>query len=345
MGWARRAANRSGGGGEALLLAFSLLTAAVPALGAKWESCPAPPFPTYPSTLGATNSPFVHPGHELTIVLNEEELGANGGFSTEPQGNEVLVRFLSPFGPTFEMAPIRADASEASLTFMFPAAEKHGRPLVGPVEVEVLAEGRTVALIDAEDLVAVPAANDVAPLLFGSGQPAVVLGAVGADGDLWIPLRFDGPIMEKDVCPGDFIFPVSTQIAAAEIDGETGTRREPLRRIRGVTGYLGDVQVYDYSLYGMLFQNRIRLVHVGSTLGVAICQLNDALDIVMRVRGDQSWVQSETSPFGSFAGACGPVALLLYAEQVEPLKATGSFSSQVDSFDHECSPRPAQFWR
>jgi hypothetical protein len=329
--------------GEAFLLALILvLQGASVASAAKWNSCPEPPFPTYPSVIGATNSPFVHPGHDLTIVLNEKELLQTGGFSTAPDGNEVLVRFVSPFGPSTEMAPIWTDASVASLTFAFPAEQRNGEALVGPVEVIVLAGGRTVAYIAAEDLVALPPSNDVEPLLFGSGQPLVVLGAVGADGDVWIPVRINGTMMEKPTCPGDFIFPVSLQVAAAEIDADTGVKREPLRNIRGVSGYLGDVVVRDYSLYGAPFQTPIRLVHVASTLGVTICQLNDALDVVMRVQGAQSWVKSKSSPFDAFVRGCRPVPLLLESARTAPPQAHGASPVQRDSFDNDCSPRPAE---
>jgi hypothetical protein len=309
---------------------------------AKWHSCPTPPFPTYPSRIGATNSPFVHPGHELTIVLNEDQVARSGGFSTEPGGNEVRVRFVSPFGPSISMPPISSDASSASLTFTFPAATEQGLPLVGPVEVIVVARSTTVAYIASQDLTALPPSNMVAPLLIGSETSSVVYGAVGADGDLWIPARMDGTIMQKPTCPGDFIFPVSIQIGALRIDG-IDQEREPLTQIRGVTGYLGDVTVFDYSLYGMPFQNRIRLVHVGSTLGVSVCQLNDALDIVLRVTGDQSWTRSARSPLDSLIRGFQPVPVALDVQRASPSQATGPNATQVDSFDNDCAqPSPAR---
>jgi hypothetical protein len=338
----RRSRPAIGSGSKSLLLVLaSIVQGASVASAAKWHSCPAPPFPTYPSIIGATNSPFVHPGHDLTIVLNEEELAESGGFSTEPEGNEVRVRFVSPLGPAMEMAPIPTDASATSLTFAFPNVESEGEPVVGPVEVLVLAGTQTVAHIGAEDLVALPPSNDVKPLLFESGEPQVVLGALGADGDLWVPVRVDGTIMEKPTCPGDFIFPVSIEVAAATIEGDSDERREPLRHIRGITGYLGDVMVHDYSLYGSLFQNRIRLVHVASTLGVSICQLNDALDIVLRIKGDQSWASSQRSPFDAFARVCRPVPLVLEAARTQPAQADSPPAVYVDSFGNDCSPLPA----
>jgi hypothetical protein len=311
------------------------------ARAAKWESCPAPPFPVYPSVLGATNSPFVHPGHDLTIVLNEDEAAASGGFSTEPGGNEVHVRFLSPLGTPVQSEVILADASETSLTFAFPIVARDGESLVGPVEVLVLVAGQTVAHIGAEDLVAIPPTNEISAIMFGTEEERIVFGAIGADGDLWVPVRFNAEPMEKVTCPGDFIVPVSFEVGAALIDGEWGTQREPLRQIRGVSGYLGDVQVRDYSLYGSLFQNDIRLVHVGNTLGVTICQLNDALDIVLRVRGERSWVRSRRSPFDPFVRQCRPVPLLLEPARRHPERSkAGSAPSHVDSFANECSPQP-----
>jgi hypothetical protein len=174
-------------------------------------------------------------------------------------------------------------------------------------------------------------------MLLGSGDSTVVYGAVGTDGDLWIPARIDGTIMEKPTCPGDFIFPVSIEVGALRLVGND-QKREPLPQIRGVTGYLGDVSVFDYSLYGMPFQNRIRLVHVASTLGVSICQLNDALDIVLRVTGDQSWTRSAMSPLDSLLSGFEPVPLALDAQRACPSEANGPPAGSVDSFDNECSP-------
>jgi hypothetical protein len=88
----------------------------------------------------------------------------------------------------------------------------------------------------------------------------------------------------------------------------------------------------------MPFQNRIRLVHVASTLGVSICQLNDALDIVLRVTGDQSWTRSAMSPLDSLLSGFEPVPLALDAQRACPSEANGPPAGSVDSFDNECSP-------
>src|SRR5262249_35108664 len=118
-----------------------------PALAFKWSVCPSLPLPVYPSEQGATNSLFVHPGHELRLVLNQDEAAATGGFSLEADGNVIAVPFVSLFGDDRPLAPRTATAdSPTALRFRFPdTRDELGDLLAGPVEITVWAHDQQVA--------------------------------------------------------------------------------------------------------------------------------------------------------------------------------------------------------
>ena len=310
------------------------LAFALPAFGAKWQTCPAPPLPVYPSIQGATTAPFIHPGHDLTIVLNAIE-SAGGGFSLAPNGNVVAIEFHSLFGQSLSLPPQTATASTPNvLTFPFPDTEaERGEPSTGPVDVQVTVAGEQVAHISWTDLVALPPTNDVTPIVLGQDSNAVILGALSANGDLWIPAHFQGDPMVMPSCPGDFISPVPIQVAAAEIVGAAPTAPNPLAHIRQLESYLGDVTIRDYNFYGMLLPP-IKLVHVADTLGVSLCHINDAIDVVLHVHGDVSWARSPTSPFQATAMDAAPVPLRVIAARLNP---SVDPSAQLDSFGAACS--------
>jgi hypothetical protein len=314
---------------SAALGAYLIMVVAVPAFGAKWQTCPAPPLPVYPSIQGATTAPFIHPGHDLTIVLNTDEVAA-GGFSLAPDGNSVAIEFHSLFGQSVSLPSFAATASSPNvLTFAFPDTA-----LAGPADVQVTAGDEPVAHINWTDLVALPPTNDVTPIVLGQDDDTVLLGALSADGDVWIPARFQGEPMAMPSCPGDFIVPVPIQVAAAEIVGAPPAASNPLGHIRQLDGYLGDVMIRDYNFYGMLLPTRINLVHVGGTLGVSLCRINDAIDVVLRVHGDASWARSRTSPFRIATTDSAPVPLRVIAARLNP---SSDPNAQSDSFGADCS--------
>src|SRR5690348_4673609 len=77
---------------SALVVVIALLGASGATYAAKWRHCPDQ-LGYYPSSIGAVSSPFVHPGHELGIFLNSQEIGASGGFSMGRDGNIVRITF------------------------------------------------------------------------------------------------------------------------------------------------------------------------------------------------------------------------------------------------------------
>lgn len=305
----------------------------------------------YPSTLGATNAPFVHPGHALTIVLNEDEASWTGGFSLAPNGNDIAITFRSLFGTPVPLAARRATTTTASsLTFTFPdSLQEIGRTVSGPVEVRVTAAGRMVAWIRADDLVGLPPTTDVTAIVLGTDAESVVLATLGSDGDLWIPVGFHGDPNTMPMCPGEFLSPLPVYIGGAMIDGALAARRNPLDRIRGIVGYLGDFHADGLNYYGMLWHERINLVHQDGTLGVSICRLNDAVELVLRVRGDRAWARARSSPFRLAAKDSAPIPLRLLAAPLCPSQRADQTrrghadrphndGNSRDSFDNPCAP-------
>lgn len=323
-----------------LIVVTALLALPGPALAAKWHGCPADPQPVYPSSLGATNAPFAHPGHELRIMLNDAQVRAGGGFATTAD-NLVQIELATLFGERIAFAPRSvAAASPSVLVLTFPdAAAELGRTVTGPVEIRVLRGDRPVARIDPVDLVALPAPTDVTALLSGEEPNQVIQAALGATGDLWVPASFHGKPMPMPGCPGDVMMPLQVEIGAAAIPGLTERRVGPLDRIRRVSLYFGDVAIDGNSFYGALSPQRIPLVHVGGSRGVSLCRMNDALDLVLRVKGSRAWARSRRSPLAGVARDGAPVPLLLRAARPLPAAASVPWDKE-DSFGNSCETTP-----
>jgi len=319
----------------ARVVVLLLVAMSTPALAAKWSGCPADPAPLYPSTIGATGSPFVHPGHDLRILLNAQQVAASGGFSTSTP-NVVEVIFTPTFGAPLVLPPREAVGASASLLVLsFPdTVAETGSVLTGPVEVRVKRGDTLVARIAPTDLVALPAATDVTAIFSGEQPQQVVHGALGASGDLWVPARFHGKDMPMPGCPGDFMMPLTVQIGAASIPGATFRGASPLDRIRRASLYFGDVSIAGNSFYGALSPDRIRLRHIGGTRGVSICQMNDTLDLVLRVKGSRAWARSRRSPLAAVVKDGAPVSLVLRAAR--PMPDTAESSPASDSFGNSC---------
>ena len=328
------------------------IVSAAPAEAFKWRQCPPPPVPVNRSVLGGTNSPFVHPGHDLTILLNDEEVQLTEGFRTDVAGNSIAVTFVSLFGDPIVL-PARSAMAEstASLTFKFPdTLAEVGRTLSGPVEIVVSTGDKEVAHIAAEDLVALPSPVDLTPLLLGDLSARIVPAALGHDGDLWLPVSFSGkPMGGMPGCDGDdFIMPIPMQVSGATVVGDVLFPFSPTERIRRIDGYLADIILNGTSYYGLLYPEQINLVQVGDTLGVSVCRLNDATSLVMRVRSNQGWVQAN-SPFRLVARDSTPLALELHKAPLVPRSATATASAndldalgRVDSFGSQCSTLPTK---
>lgn len=307
----------------AVVSTLLLATVAGPAGAAKWHDCPTAPAPAYPSTLGATNAPFAHPGHELKILLNDAQVAASGGFSTAPDGNRIEIEITSLYGAPIVLAPrTAAAASPTTLAFTFPdTATEVGRVLAGPTAIRVLRGEREVARIAAKDLVALPPATDVTALFMGQDRSQILYGALDANGDLWVPASFHGKPMPMPGCPGDFMMPLQITVAGADVPGISG-RKQPLERMRRARLYFADFEIDGHSFYGVESKQRLPRTQLVGTRGVTLCKMNDAIDLVLRVKGSRSWARAKRSPFAAVVRDAAPVPLKLRGAQPMPAKAT-----------------------
>jgi hypothetical protein len=324
----------------AVLAALTLAAVARPAIAAKWHDCPGNPDPLYVSSLGASNAPFAHPGHDLRITLNESQVNASGGFSTDPDGNRVEVEIRSLYGAPIELSPRLATAASASsLTFAFPdTTAETGHALAGPAQVRVFRGSILVARIDSTDLVALPPRTDVTALLMGLDPHQIVRATLGANGDVWIPASFHGKEMPMPGCPGDVMMPMQIDIGAAEIPGVETKRLGPLERMRRMSLYFGAFEMNGFSFYGALSPDRIALAHVAGSRGISLCQMNDVIDLVLRVKGNRSWARSKRSPFADVVRDAAPIQLRLRGSKPMPENAQSTLLR--DTFGATCDTAP-----
>lgn len=328
------------------LLATAL--SAGPARAFKWNDCPAPPVPVNPSTLGASSSPFIQPGRALSIYLNEVEAAASGGFSTAIDGNVVHITFASLFGDAVVLSPRNVAAvSPGVLTFPFPdGLDEVGRTLAGPVQITVETNGVETAHIDGADLVALPASTDLGPYMDGSNPDITIGAAIDAGGNLWIPAFFSGKHMGMPGCEGNFVMPMPLEIGGATVVGDVLAPFDPATRMRQVRGYIGRMVINDYDFYGYLVPQKINLVQVGDTLGVSVCRLNDAEDLILEVQGSAG-LAAKNSPYRIVARDSSPLPLQLHKAPAVPRSLSSAANTsyltapgRVDSFGNQCATLP-----
>ncbi|HZR82538.1 MAG TPA: hypothetical protein VFD92_15695 [Candidatus Binatia bacterium] len=321
---------------------LALVAWCAPAHAFKWHECPAPPVPLNPSTIGATQSPFIHPGHELRIVLNAAEVARTGGFSLDPDGNTIDVTVRSLFGAAVMLPSRTATAvSDDVLGFAFPDADAEiGRDVAGPVEVRVRAGDHLIAWIESKDLIALPPANDVTSLLLGEDPVQSVKAALSVRGDLWIPIRFLGdPGMSMPGCEGNFVLKSPVLVAGAETVGAITRGRDPMSRVRRLDGYIGDMVINGTDFYGLYFPEKIRPLHLAGTLGACVCRMNDASDLVLRMRGSRAWARSPHSPLRAAIADAAPVVLRLRGASPVPGRWTAT-GDPLDTFGNACETLP-----
>ena len=326
-----------------LSAALAVLAVPIASRAAKWnDGCPHPPLRTYPSTLGAVTAPFVHPGHEIGIVLSQAELAKTGGFSTEPGGNTVNVVFASLFGDPVSLPGFAATAvTSATVYFEFPdAVALIGRPLAGPVHVTVLTGDRVTANISPSTLVALPPDNDIARLV-EHHESREALATLDTKGSLWIPLQFRGmgiSDMPMPTCPSEFIhirkFAIGLNVRANLLAARP-TAYPPLRSVRTIDVFLGDFVVHDDNMYGMLLSRPLRVLRTPGGPGISLCALNDAVKLVLRVRGQRRWA-APWSDFGAWMPNSTPLALTLSDVSAEPMFEMHMATTRSDTFGNAC---------
>ena len=305
---------------------------------AKWRHCPSQ-FGYVPSTLGAVSAPFVHPGHELGVLLEPREIARTGGFSTAPGGNVVRVTFASLFGAPIPLPPIAVAAvSPGTLYFTFPDTKaQRGSPLAGPVSLVVTTGAQKTAEIDPRHLVGLPPSTDVGRLVSGQSEQGA-LATMDTRGGLWIPVQFSayGP-MPKPMpkCPGMFIpltsFNVGVSVRAIPRGiSDTAPTYPPFRALRRVDLFLGDFMVNGTNFYGMRIGN-LPVFRSPRGFGIKVCGVNDAVDLVMRAPGWTRWARP-WSVFRDWMPSSKPLEIVL----TETAQAGSLEASGLDTFGAEC---------
>lgn len=325
-----------------VLLTLALLLSAVsprPAVAIKWPSgCP-----TSRGTLVHAgghlyvDAPFVHPGHEMGLFLDQREVRRRGGFSLEPEGNTVQIVFR-PLGggaaitlPAFAVTAASADA----LYFPFPDTRAVlGRIVAGPMDVLVRSGARVRR---ARRVVALPPGNDVLSLL-ASGVDATALATVDRSRRLWIPLEFAGlgPGMPMPSCPVELTqkMAFAVRLVPTEVDVDDVLPHASYTNLRRGKLYFGDFLLNGINVYGE---------DTGSTLDVRelnraaiICGLNDALSLVLMVRLNESALGPRSRILPVVEGGA-PLPLELANVSGEPAIASQLASAAEDSFGNRCA--------
>jgi hypothetical protein len=320
-------------------LGLALMLAAMPARAAKWRHCPSE-LGWYPTHIGALSAPFIHPGRELGIFLTDREQRDSGGFSTDPGGNTIQVTFASLWGEAISLPPFTAAAvSPTTLYFTFPDTRAvFGRPLAGPVGVQVTTHGALTADVLPRNLVGLPPSTDVGSLVAGGlQQPA--LGTMDARGAIWIPVGFSSyGTMEKQMpmCPGTFTplkaFAVGVTVRSTpSFSVGTTPSYPPFRALRKVDLFLGDFLVDGTNFYGTRVGN-LPVFRIPRGWGIKVCGANDAVDLVLRAPGWSRWAKP-WSAFGAWMPASHPLEIVLGGLTVDE----GNLSTGgLDAFGEEC---------
>jgi len=316
-----------------------VLAAAASSFAAKWRECPAPQLRTYTQRRGAVTSPFVHPGHEIGIVLSEAQALATGGFSTEPGGNIISIEFVSLFGSRIALPPLAAGAvSPTTLYFFFPDTRQVlGKVLAGPVEMRVMTDGKLTAQVDPQRFVALPPAANVAQIVAGYDQDAMA--ALDARGSLWIPIEFSGygpTEIPMPNCPSLYI-PLSAFAVAVDVRANASSTDTypPLRAARRANVYLGDFIVFGENAYGHR-QSRMSFFRMPRGFGLGICAINDAVDLVLRVSGRSRWARPG-SQFSQWVSDSRPLRISLRDVSAEEDIKMQLGTIHFDSFGNYCN--------
>jgi len=312
---------------------------AAPARAVKWNHCPSR-LGYYPSRIGAVTTPFVHPGHEIGILLSDKEMADSGSFSTDPDGNTVTVTFASLFGPPITLPPVTVTAvSPATLYFAFPDTSiALGHPLAGPVEIVVTTGERTTADIDPRHLVALPPATDVGRLASGAIEQNV-LATMDTRGAIWIPVQFGSyGTMDKPMpmCPGQFTplvaltVGISVRSIPSQVFSGAPPTYPPFRSLRKVNLFLGDFLANGVNHYGEQMSD-MTVTRMPHGWGVRVCGRNDALDVVVRAPGWHRWTRP-WSAFRTWMPSSQPMSVALANVFADPNASV----SGLDALGQEC---------
>ncbi|MEW6268058.1 MAG: hypothetical protein AB1689_02025, partial [Thermodesulfobacteriota bacterium] len=284
-------------------------------------------------------SPFVHPGHEVGLFLEERE-ARRRGFSVEPEGNTVQIVFRPLGGSRIALPPLRVTAvSPSALYFDFPdTRDVLGRVVAGPMEITIRSPRKTRR---ARQPVALPPANDVLEML-EHGSDVSALGAVDRSRRLWIPLEFSrfGPGMPMPTCPVELTQKTAfaVKLVPTETDSDDVLPHASYTNVRKARLYFGDFLLNGINVYGedALVSFDVREFKEGAAI---VCGLNDALSLVLMVPLKESAL-GPSSRIVPLVADGSPLPIRLANISAEPVVASELRTVTHDSFGNQCPAPP-----
>lgn len=332
---------------RSLAAATIAIALAAPALAAKWVTgCPRARERLSAVGRGyfgprpySASRDIEHVGHTLTFRLRDLDVARMGGFSTLPDGNTVEITFTPFGGNPVPLPPFTATAtSETTLSFVVPDSRPLiGRLVVGPVSIVVKRDG--LILFDAFRQIILPPMNDVAALASQGGEVEVLAAVDAKLKAFWIPLTFGGfGTSLPPECPA-LMTPIVAFAADANLKKADGGSipHVSFGFLKKTRLYLGDFILEGINLYGRRISGQKLDLDPLRGRAVALCQLNDTLELVLRVPLQKS-VRGPNSEIVPIVSDGSPVALTLSNVSADPDVAPLLAMLTEDSLRNECAP-------
>ena len=277
-------------GAVPLTALLCVLGAATSVSAGKWDGgCPSPKFKVYRNSKnGVVTSPYVHVGHDVTFQVKQILAITGQGFSVEPDGNTVQITFTPLHGDPIMLPPFPVTAV-SPMTLRFPMPDTRpiiGRLLVGPAEF-LIKRGETEVMKTRKWPVVLPPMNDLHALSLQDGE-VELYGTLDASGrHMWIPFSFAdfGVGHQMPACPTATLSPITAfavDLSLKKRDGEF-IPHAGYSDLAKTQMYFGDYDLWGRNLYGSPFARLPKLRRL-SDGGIALCALNDTLDLVMMIR-------------------------------------------------------------
>lgn len=304
----------------------------------KWPSgCPTSrPEPVRAGSRMFASSPFVHPGHEVGLFLEERDVRRRGGFAIEPDGNTIEIVFRPLGGPPIPLPSFTATAVSASaLYFTFPDTRAVlGRVVAGQMDITIRGAG---FVRRAHRPVALPPGNDVLTML-EHGIDATALGAVDAMQRLWIPLEFAGfgPGMPMPTCPVELTQKTAFAVRLVPTldDVDDVLPHASYTNMRKAKLYFGDFLLNGINVYGQDTSSSLDVREMSRA--AIVCGMNDALSLVLMVRLKEAALGPRSRILPIIKDG-SPLPIELANISAEPVVANQLGTVTEDSFGNACA--------
>jgi hypothetical protein len=156
---------------------------------------------------------------------------------------------------------------------------------------------------------------------------------------MWIPFSFGGFGIGDPMCST-----LLTPITAFAVDFTLRRGEDELMPhltftdLKKTKLFLGDYEVWDKNLYGMKFASLKNIRHLRNGAGLAICTLNDTMDLVMMVRLQQA-ARGPNSEIMPIVRDGSPFTVKLRNISADPAVSAELSSITTDAFSSPC-PAP-----